>query len=225
MTSPARHADSLAEHTTHHVASIAAAFEHVVTEGVPALREPRPRETAHAVRTVELVAETIAGFAIGVVTGELVRGVRTWFGDELARAVRVIAAAAPARRVFGIAPARFLDDADDRPLVDELGTRLQPRLRVAVADARAIVERAIAALPEARARTTVAMIERLTAESLARERIGDELAHGWTYACAVIEGAPLPEHGNARSRELWRAWCGLAGAVEKRPTAPYIVAM
>ena len=110
MTQLALHADALAELTTHHVASIAAAFEHVVATGVPALREPRPRDIAHAVRTVELVAETIAGFAIGVVTGELVRGVRTWFGDEPARAVRVIAASAPARRVFGIAPARFLDE-------------------------------------------------------------------------------------------------------------------
>src|SRR5512140_1361736 len=118
-----------------YVDSIAAAFDRVVTERVPALREPR------------------AGYAVGVIAGELVRGARAWLGDELAAEIRVVTVPRGAACLEPVTPRRFLADAEARPLVDELGVRLQARLRLAVADARATVTSAIALVPDARVPT------------------------------------------------------------------------
>lgn len=190
---------------------------------MPELREPRTVHADRAFVTIGLVVETIAGFSIGLVTGELARAVRAWFGDELAARVR---AAPHASRAVELRATRFLDDAARRPLVDELGLRLVPRLRIAVGDVRALAEHAARVVPADRERTMAAIFQRAPHTSLLEARLGAELRNGWAHACAVVEGTKLPTiEGSSRSRALWQAWGRLAGVEEKRLTEPVIVAI
>ena len=225
MTQPALvQTAGLAESVSEYVAAIAATFERTVKVVVPALREPRTVHPDRAFKTIALVVETVAGFSIGLVTGELVRTVRAWFGDDIGARVR--AGAAPVGRALGVTSRRFLDDPEQRPLVDELGTRLLPRLRIAVGDVRGLAEHAARVMPEGRERTMAAIFQRATHGSLLDERLGAEIRNGWANACAVIEGEPVPAiEGSARSRALWQAWSRLAGAAAPRPAESYIVAI
>ncbi len=197
--------------------SIAATLELVVTERVTPLREPLAVRPEKAFQIIGLVVETIAGFAIGSVAGELARGVRRWFGAEgetLATFVRSHVPPGPRARPFAIA-CRFLADAETRPLVDELGARLQPRLRLATTEIRALVEGIVERVAD-----PSAMFDRLIAESMFGDQLAETIDHGWRCACAAIEDAPMPElAGSSRSRALWHAWSELAGMSKPAPAS------
>ncbi len=190
---------------------IAATFERVLAEQVPALREPVAARPERALKIVGLVVETIAGLAVGVVAGEVERATRLWFGANAAAEILDRFTAPLGSRIDQ--PPRFLADADARPLVDELGARLRPRMRHTAADIARIVARMPAEYD--------AMCAQLRETSLLDERLRDELATGWACACAAIEGPPLPAIQSARSRALWQKWSRLAG-LERRVSEPYI---
>jgi hypothetical protein len=189
--------------------SIAATFERVLADDVPQLREPTSDDGQRALQIVGLVVETIVGFAHGLVVGELERAAHVWL-DAGAPSLRDVAMRGPALASSD----RFLADAGTRPLVDELGACLRPRLRYAASD----LARLVATLP-----AHPAMFAHLRERSLLDERLRGELAHGWVCACAAIERAPLPRiQGSARSRALWQAWARLAG-LERSVRETYIV--
>ena len=186
----------------------AATFDRVVTTTVSPLREPIATDPAEALRIIGTVADTITGFAIGGAAAELVRSVRRWFGVD----GRVITAALYAKRRsrprLHTAPrARFIADADRRPLVDELGRRLQQQLRLATIEVRELVAATVELVSG-----DVAMFDRLIADSLLAEQLAAVIVAGWCHASAAIAHKPLPElAGTPRTRALWRAWAEAAG--------------
>jgi hypothetical protein len=196
-----------------YASSIATTFERVLADDVPTLHEPSADNPQRALQIVGLVAETIAGLAVGIVAGELERATRTWFDASTAAELRGLFDASIGGRVARpVSSRRFLPDADLRPIVDELGIRLRPRLRYVAADLAYAIERAYVRL------RTPAMFAVLAEHSLLDERLRVELATGWACACAAIEGRPLPTiQGSARSRALWQAWSRLAGLERSVP--------
>ena len=124
----------------------------------------------------------------------------------------------PARTPPFASVARFLDDAERRPLVDELGARLQLRLRLATAEIRELVAATVAVVPAEREHTLAAMFDRSIRDSMFGDRLAETVEIGWQCACAAIEHAPMPElAGSARSRELWRAWSDLVRRYRPAP--------
>ena len=134
--------------------------------------------------------------------------------------------------VLATPPRRFLVDAADSPLLDELGTRLQIRLCLSITHTRRIVTALVAAAEkEAPAqRDAIAMTLDLLANDDAPElAFADQLTLGWRQLCALNLGAREPEVENTtrweRSRQTWREWSRRARgiAVEQIPDQDAVV--
>jgi hypothetical protein len=206
-----------------YVETITTSFELGVRDVVSGLREPVAEDPQAALRLIGLVVETIAGFAVGCVCGELERAARVWFGAEAAAVVRAGVPMPRCRPLTDRAP--FLVDADERPLVDEFGMQLRGRLRLVLAELERFAAYVGTVLPRGREGEIAAMFARLGELTLLGERLCHELAIAWSCASAAIEGRPLDACGDSpRSRALWRAWSKLAG-ISREPAQAYIAAV
>jgi len=185
-------------------------YERSLRETLATLPDPTCARPAEARRIIDLLVETIAGYASGLVARELVHRVNAWFGPELAAAARAVTP--PPRRAH---PPAIDDDFDvdlyPRRVIDELGCALRSRLARAAADALVRIEAVAALLPADRESTAAAMFAELARTTLFDDRLTRELAFGWQCACAVIEHTPIPVvDGPPRARDLWQIWSRLA---------------
>jgi hypothetical protein len=174
------------------------------------LIEPRVSEPRRALEVLGRVAETLTGFSYGTIVGELVRGVRRWFGEEIATDVQrtITTACAESVAASGLP---YLADAHERPLINELASVLHLRFCVMSRDVQALVA-AIVAIVDRRAphkRGLVAvMLDLLCKDDTLEQRIAVELAFGWQVFVATVTAKPTPstDARTARSRALWQAW-------------------
>jgi hypothetical protein len=194
--------------------AIAAMYQRSMTEALAKLREPRCERANEARRIVGLLVETIAGYAAGATTRELVRAVHAWFGAESAALVHAAAPRPRTRR----APTRDDIHVDDelarRPqrIVDLLAEQLHARLAETARDLAALVEVVAARLPGDRNRAAAAMFGELARTARYDDRLANEIALGWRCACAAIEHTPMPViDSSPRARDLWQIWSELVG--------------
>jgi hypothetical protein len=190
-------------------AAIGAMFERSIALARPSLREPqREHYNAHARRVVDMLVETLAGFAVGIVTRDFARAVNAWFGAGAAALVHA-AIPAPRRR------AKTADEIIDAPIKlmrDEFGEQLRDRLAQTARELAATIDVVAARLPGERNRAAVAMFGELARGAEYDDRLERELTIGWACACAAIEHMPMPSIDTSpRSRDLWRIWSELAG--------------
>jgi hypothetical protein len=174
------------------------------------LIEPRVTDPKRALDVLGRVVETLTGFAYGTIVGELVRGVRRWFGDEIATDVQrtlTMACAAPVT-TNGVG---YLEDANERPLANELASALHLRFCAMSRDVQALVASVLALVdqraPHKRGLVAV-MLELSSQDDTIEQRIAAELAFGWQVFVATVTARPIPstDARTARSRALWQAW-------------------
>lgn len=177
------------------------------------LVEPRVTDPHRALRVLDKLAETLTGFAIGTIGGEVLRVVSIWFGDEVALSVRgALGDGWPGRVRHGQEPStKYLDDADQRPLVDMLARRLYGTFCRAGYDVRSLldtVRETVECRAPSRASWLAAMLGELARDETIERRLRDELAFGWQVYVAAITDKPFPSTTDrwARSRALWQAW-------------------
>lgn len=205
---------------TEWLAAIAKMFERNLEAVAAALAEPTTSEPARARHVVELLVETLGGFAYGVVAGQLSRAVAPWFGPDLAAFVR--SHPVPARRSsrndnHDVRIARALAHAP-LDLGHEFRVALQNRLAVVMRDLTLLVHTLGAKFPDDQRRMTEAMFSGLNRDSLFDDRLAREIATGWTYACAAIERRALEvAAASPRARDLWQTWSRMAGAPQPQP--------
>jgi hypothetical protein len=180
------------------------------------LREPATTEHARARRILELLVETLGGYALGTAAGQLVRGVATWFGPDEPAALTPITP--PPTRIRGFEVRDI--DAPFRAIAlrAEFTSALRARLSETARELDRFVDTIERLLPADRARTSIAMFSALKRESLFEDRLSCEILTGWTYACSVIERMPI-EHPDTtpRARLLWDKWSLLAGGQIVKP--------
>jgi len=201
-------------------AAIARMFERNVEAVAGTLPEPATVAPARARRVIELLVETLAGYAYGSVVGQLSRSVSTWFGAEYSLYVR--SAPVPKRRKVrnenhDVRIARALAHAP-LDLGHEFKVALQTRLGVTARDISELVLGLVAILPTDQERMAGAMFSALNRDSVFEDRLALEISTGWTYACAAIERRPQPlVEASPRARDLWQIWSQLVGAPVPEP--------
>ena len=192
-------------------AAIGVMFERSIAEARPSLREPqREHRTAHARRVIEMLIETIAGFAVGIVARDFARAVNAWFGAEAAALVH---ATVPApKRAHRAKTADEILDAPIKLMRDEFVEHVRDRLAQTGRELSSVVAVVGARLPAERGRAAEAMFGELSRTSEYDDRLARELSIGWACACAAIEHMPMPIiQTSPRSQDLWRIWSELAG--------------
>ncbi|MEO6775194.1 MAG: hypothetical protein ABI467_19675 [Kofleriaceae bacterium] len=169
---------------------------------------------------IELLVETLAGYAYGLVKAQLARAVSSRFGAEHASRLR----SAPPPRCerarngnHALEIARALAHAP-LDLGHELEVALQTRLGITVHDIADLVDSLVAALPAGQGRVATTMFSELNRDSVFDDRLGVEIATGWEFASAVIERRRFASSSLiARHRILWITWSDLAGAAGSEP--------
>jgi hypothetical protein len=158
--------------------SVRAALAKVLREIGPTLIEPRALDLARARRVLGLFVDTITGFALGVIAGHVLGGMRRWYGDEGARAMR------------GALPT-WQRLATEGSVTEQLHVQfchLQPLARALVG--------ALPVLP-----MTAAMLDLLAKEDTIERRVGEELARGWRVYSAAVTTKRYPA-----LTPLWQRW-------------------
>lgn len=178
--------------------------QRAVLTAVRSLREPRaPDDPIAALRTVARLAEALTGFAVGAAILPAAQRLRQAGGAEMQRAVQEVLAAlagpgGPALLV--VHPPRergprFLDDAERRPLVDELGQSLCARLVLGHSDARAVLRQLVTAAerahPGASSTISVAIHASLSDLVWISERLSPAVHESWSHAIAVMHSHPI----------------------------------
>ena len=201
-------------------------FEQVLVAQLPNLAEPAVSDPSRAMRQVELLVETLVGFAIGSAFGTVASAVRRSFGtpvrdalDEVTRKVErsplLSTIPAPGVNADASTAPRFFDRAlaEHKPLLDALGSQLQARLCHAAAEARRhvhAIQQLIARVAPDQLGYFVDTMRLLVADDLAALSFGDQLGFGWTHFVAAITHAPAPHVPSSprwqRTSRLWRAW-------------------
>ena len=205
---------------TEYPAAVARMFERNVEAVAATLPEPHTAAPARARRVIELLVETLAGYAYGSVVGQLSRSVSSWFGAEYSLFVR--SAPVPKRRRVrnenhDVRIARALAHAP-LDLGHEFKLALQTRLGVTARDVADLVLGLDAILPADQTRMAGAMFSELNRDSVFDDRLAIEIATGWEYASAAIERRPFAIlQISPRARDLWQTWSKLAGAPALEP--------
>ncbi|MEP6860736.1 MAG: hypothetical protein ABJE66_08965 [Deltaproteobacteria bacterium] len=201
-------------------AAIARMFERNVEAVVGTLPEPKTIAPARARRVLELLVETLAGYAYGSVVGQLSRSVSTWFGAEYSLYVR--SAPVPKRRRVrnenhDVRIARALAHAP-LDLGHEFKVALQTRLGVTARDVADLVLGLGSTLPAEQQRMAGAMFSELNRDSVFDDRLAIEISTGWEYASAAIERRPFATREiSPRARDLWQTWSSMVGAPMPEP--------
>lgn len=178
--------------------------QRAVLSAVRSLREPRaPDDPIAALRTVERLAEALTGFAVGAAILPAAQRLRQAGGAEMQRAVQEVLAtlAGPGGpSLLVVHPPRergprFLDDADRRPLVDELGQTLCARLVLGHSDARVVLRQLVSAAERSGAGTasTIAVAIHASLSDLVwiSERLSPAVHESWSHATAVMSSHPI----------------------------------
>jgi hypothetical protein len=195
-------------------------FERNVEEAKPALHEPITSEPARARRIIELLVETLGGFAYGTVAGQLARSAGRWLGAEYGRFVRT--APVPRRPrlrnpAHDVWFARALAHAP-LDLGHEARLALDTRLAATVRDLGELAASLEAILPGELADAAAAMFSELNRDSAFDDRVTQEIGIGWEHACAAIERRPVAVRTlSQRARDLWTLWSRLTGAPVAEP--------
>jgi len=205
---------------TEYLAAIAKMFERNLEAVAAALEEPTTSEPARARHVVELLVETLGGFAYGLVAGKLARSLAPWFGPDFATFVRDHPVA-PHRRArnenHDVRIARALAHAP-LDLGHEFKIAIENRLAVVLRELTMLVHALGAILPEGQQRLAAGMFSDLNRDSLLEDRLAQEISIGWAHACAAIERRPVDGVTcPPRARDLWRTWSRLAGAPQPEP--------
>jgi hypothetical protein len=154
------------------------------------LADPRARNPDTARAHALSFVEVLVGFAIGNAIAHVIPGPRDRLG-AIAGATRL-----PRTPVVP----RFLRDPERRPIVELVFSQLHFRLCLAEPQVRAALAGG-----------------RLTDVAPAVLAFEDQLALGWRFLCAVIEGKPDPAIDDAprwrRARLLWPTWSQRARGV------------
>ncbi|HEY6032598.1 MAG TPA: hypothetical protein VIV58_00025 [Kofleriaceae bacterium] len=209
---------------TEHLAyadAIARMFERNVETVCATLAEPTTSAPARARRVIELLVETVAGYAYGTVAAQLARAVSSWFVAEHSLYVR--SAPVPRRQRarnenHDVRIARALAHAP-LDLGHEFKVALQTRLGITARDVGELVLGLVAILPTDQERMAAAMFSALNRDSVFEDRLALEISTGWIYACAAIERGPQPAvEASPRARDLWRIWSQMVGAPTPQPS-------
>jgi hypothetical protein len=200
---------------TEYPAAIARMFERNLEAVAATLPEPQTTTPARARRIVELLVETLAGYAYGTVVGQLSRAVSSWFGAEHSLFVR--SAPVPKRQRVrnenhDVRIARALAHAP-LDLGHEFKVALETRLGITARDVADLALGVEAILPTDQQRMAAAMFSELNKDSVFEDRLAIEIATGWEYASAAIERRPYAVlEISPRARELWQTWSRMVGA-------------
>ena len=211
-----------------YVAVTFARFERTLVKVIPTLEEPAPSDPYRAMQRLQLLVETLTGFAIGSTVGWVGTALRRGFGSSVSKAVgnelALIAKqgiTSEKASVLANPPRQFLVDADRCPLLDELGTRVQIRLCLAIRHTRQVVTALVAAAEKAapdQRDSIAATIDLLASDDATELAFADQLTLGWGNLCAVNGGGRAPEVPVTarwqRSRELWRDWSRRARGIQ-----------
>ncbi|HEX4454099.1 MAG TPA: hypothetical protein VH143_24720 [Kofleriaceae bacterium] len=193
-------------------AAIGAMFERSITEARPSLREPQCEHRGNdARRVVDMLVETLAGFAVGIVTRDFARAVNAWFGAGAGALVHAaIPASKPLRRR---ATTDEIIDLPVKTVREHFAGDLRERLARTATELCATIDVVAARLLKGeRSRAAEAMFGELARGAEYDDRLARELSIGWGCACAAIEHTPMPSiDASPRSRDLWRIWSELAG--------------
>jgi len=184
---------------------VEATLADVLRRGMRDLIEPRIENPQRALRVLDCLVETMTGFAIGTVAGDVFGGVRTWFGDDGLVALRRQLGSWPhACRDATPIELTYLEDAAQRPLVNELANKLHVRFCRVSRDVRDL----ITAIEAERLPVADAMFGLLATEENLERRLLAELTFGWSMFMAAIARRPFPSRENrtARSQALWLSW-------------------
>jgi hypothetical protein len=189
---------------------IAAALARVLRDWTRDLLEPRVSQPQRAIEMVNCLVETMTGFAIGTIAGEVFGGVRTWLGEEaLVDVRRRLGSAWPVACAESVAvETAYLQDAATRPLVDEVAGKLHVRFCRMSGDVGALVAAVNASVDAPRSQRAGVMFDLLMKEDNVEKRVLAELGFGWSMCLAAIAGRPFPsrQERSARSQVLWLAW-------------------
>jgi hypothetical protein len=189
---------------------IEATLARALRGGTRDLIEPRVDDPKRALAIVSCLVETLTGFAIGSIAGEVFGGVRTWFGDdELGALRRRLGSGWPVACTESVAAETpYLVDAANRPLVDELARKLHVRFCCMSRDVEELVAAVRSSVAPERGHRVGVMFDLLMKEENVEQRVVAELGFGWSMGVAAMAGRPFPsrQQRTARSQQLWLAW-------------------
>ena len=211
---------SSSEAIQRYVAVTFARFERTLVTVIPTLEEPPPTDPYRAMQRLQLLVETLTGFAIGSTVGWVGTALRRGFGSSVSKVVAnevaIIAKqgiTSEKASLLANPPRQFLVDADRCPLLDELGTRLQVRLCLAIRHTRQLVTALVTAAEKAAPdqRDAIAStIDLLAGDDATELAFSDQLTLGWKNLCVINSGGRAPEVPATvrwqRSRDTWREW-------------------
>ena len=160
--------------------AVAAALAAVLRTVGPTLAMPRVSDVDRAFRVQGHFAETMTGFALGVIAGHLFSGLRRWYGGDGVASMRAAMHGWPDRRI----------DAEGS-IVDQLHVRFC----YVNQQARGLVD----AVPQ-RPMTSV-MLSLLAKEDTIERRVADELVLGWRVYQAAVTTKRYPPMSR-----LWQQW-------------------
>lgn len=184
-------------------------LERGAVDAVAALVEPRAVDPTFALRTLERLVETLAGFMLGHVVRQLATATRRWYGDAIAREVlgALRSELSPFDAVDDTTTASGCGTTSTRarPLAAELGARLHVRIcqmprRIAgvMTAIRSTLERTTSDARVAELGVVLGLLER---DEPVGEPLAREVAAGWQHFGDILAGTPRPT-----TSPMWAAW-------------------
>lgn len=158
--------------------AIGAALAAVIREVGPTLRTPRAPDPDRARKVLGRFVDTMTGFTLGAIANHLLGGLRRWYGDDGAAAMR------------GALPAW--------QRIQTEGT-VTEQLHVQFGHVQAHARVLVAAVPVQP--MTKVMLSLLAKEDTIERRVGDELARGWRVYTAAVTTRRYPA-----MNAMWQAW-------------------
>jgi hypothetical protein len=199
-------------------AQVEGALALALKQATATLNEPT-RVTPDARKVIAGMIELICGFALGTIASEVFAGVQQWFGHEvsaeLQRRFKPAITAVPRLDV------RYLADAEDRPLVNALGSRLHVRFCYLSRDVAGLLANLGALVGELPRQSDVmrVMLCLMSGEDDIQTRVAAEIIFAWSMFVSSMTGKPAPtlEGRSARSQGMWQAWQGRATPTARPP--------
>ncbi len=196
----------------------------VLASTVASLVEPRAADPGLAMRHLGCLVETLVGAAAGAVIGQVVSAVLQVIGRDARPALearlrealwRIGPRGGAPRRPSLHAVPPFVADAAARPLVDELGARLHPRLATARAEHQSVLLRVATAIPAEPATTLTSTLAQLHDDILVAHVWSEHLRIAWwAYAAAVSSmrdaaASVPPALASSMCCATWQTWLRL----------------
>lgn len=193
-----------------YVTTMEAAVATALRLGVMDLREPRvtcPR----AQRMLDQLAEMLAGFTLGTIVRNVCGGLQRWFGESFAQELKRSLPRVLHLEMLDV-EVSYLDDADARPMVEALASRLHVRycgIPRAVEALLVEVETLVRLMAPQKHRYMTLMLGALCRDAEELQRgLTDEIYFGWSMFAAATRERPLPSTDGRmpRSIAMWSTW-------------------